>query len=229
MDARIANLLEYKAEALLARFDPILLEAAQATPLGRFGKWLGSEYGVRFGGREALGSDDSGRCLARMGAESGLVRFDPCMEPNGPLFRFLLVRMVGHWALHREAARNLLGGAFFVHRRDLALLRRAPQTARQAMNDEANRFAAALLLPRLSLSMAIALAQDRMGGTRRPGLIFLDMQPENVRLFRGVLHQLRVTYGVSRSLILWRLRELGWLVEHRCFRPGELLRSYLHE
>ena len=61
MDARIANLLEYKAEALLARFDPILLEAAQATPLGRLGKWLGSEYGVRFGGREALGSDDSGR------------------------------------------------------------------------------------------------------------------------------------------------------------------------
>ena len=229
MDARIANLLEYKAEALLARFDPVLLEAPQATPLGRLGKWLGSEYGVRFGGRESLGSDESGRCLARMGAESGLVRFDPCLEPDGPLFRFLLARMVAHWALHREPARSLLGGAFFVHRRDLALTRRAPQTARQAMNDEANRFAAALLLPRLSLSMAIAVFQGRLGGTRRPGMLFLDVQPESVRLFRGVLHQLRVTYGVSRSLILWRLRELGWLIEHRHFRPGELLRAYLRE
>lgn len=229
MDARTANLLEYKAEALLARFDPVLLEAPQATPLGRLGKWLGSEYGVRFGGREPLGRDEHGQCLARMGAESGLVRFDPSLDPDGPVFRFLLARMVAHWALHREAARSLLGGAFFVHRCDLRLARRPPQTARQGMNDEANRFAAALLLPRLTLSMAIALQQGKMGGARRPGVLFLDVQPENVRLFRGVLHHLRHTYGASRTLLLWRLRELGWLIEHRHFRPGELLRSYLRE
>ncbi len=228
MDARSANLLEYKVEALLARFDPTLLEAPQATPLGRLCKWLGHEYGVRFGGREALGSDAGGQCLARLGAESGLVRFDPCLDPQGPLFRFLLARMVAHWALHRQAAREL-GGGLFLHRRDLGLLRRPPQSAREALNDEANRFAGALLLPRLSAAMAIALQQGRMGGTHRPGVIFLDVQPENVRLFRGVLHHLRHTYRMSRTLMLWRLRELGWLIEHRNFRPGELLRSYLQE
>ena len=229
MDAYTANQLEYKAEALLARFDPVLLETPQATPLGRLCKWLGNEYGVRFGGHESLGSDEHGRCLARIGAESGLLRFDPSLDRDGPVFRFLLARMVAHWALHRGTIRAQLGGGLFIHRRDLGLMRRPPHSASQELNDEANRFAAALLLPRLTLPMAIAIQQSNMGGTRRSGMLFLDVQPEHVRLFRGVVHHLRHTYGASRTLILWRLRELGWLIEHRHFRPGELLRAYLSE
>ena len=139
------RLIEQEAKALLHQLaardraligPPVDLDAAADAMGLRVEGWIGSEVTRRSAG--------AGRVVARLIEHERVIQVsDRCAEARR---RFSIAHELGHWCLHRKGsptARTAAG------ERTRALLRSACAPARQGRRREveANRFAAALLLP----------------------------------------------------------------------------------
>lgn len=93
----------------------------------------------------------------------------------------------------------------------------------QRMEWQANRFASCLLLPRESfLTDFFVLAHEYGLEDRGHGLLFVDEQPCNQRIFFSVTDSLRLKYDVSRSAVEIRLKDFGLLNDTRTIVRSKL-------
>jgi Zn-dependent peptidase ImmA (M78 family) len=112
-------------------------------------------------------------------------------------FKFTLAHEFAHFYLHRN--RKIQVGDYISDSEDDVFGNTAP--ARKWMEWQANRFAAALLVPRKTVSAAvdITLADIR------------ESRISESRVRSKLIHLVAVTYDVSDSMMRYRLRELGFV------------------
>lgn len=209
--------LEGRAERILNRFQPDCLSRPKFTPLVEIANRLQTEHGVPFRFDMDLGyTADGDKILGRFHFKTRTVFVDAALDDEDPRFHFTLAHEIAHLVLHAKLIPKSDDAAISDTRRDLYLDRlHAGSPPRDWIEWQANTLAAAIVLPRQTVRIAVVIAQEALGITRSLGTVYVDDQPGNKRDAQQVLRSLQDTYRVSRTAARIRLRELGILVEER--------------
>jgi Zn-dependent peptidase ImmA (M78 family) len=118
--------------------------------------------------------------------------------------------------LHRHLDPKLIGDdrPLVDTRHELFFMRTAAKTDRQWIEWQANKFAAALLLPRPILKRTLVAIQNILE-VPNPGHIYVDDQPANLRDFDATIAQLSAHLGASKTMVRIRLTDLDLLTDAR--------------
>lgn len=209
--------IEERSESFIRHFDDDCLSTPQMTPLGAICTRLAGEYRVAFDFSDDLGSATDGyRIMGRFHPGSRTISIDASLVEGDPRFSFTLAHELGHLVLHCRIQPDLLvpnTEAIEDTRRQLTLERADSADPGSWIEWQANAFAASLLLPRLTVPLAVEDKQRAMGINRSLGRIYLDIQGGNRRDYRTIVDHLRYVYQTSRAVVKIRLRELNIVVE----------------
>jgi hypothetical protein len=128
-------------------------------------------------------------------------------------FRFTAAHEIGHWVLHRYRSLRFEGEPVqeFTDDED-SLCRLDSKTPQEWVEQQANVFAAALVLPITTFKQELIKAQKEIGITRNLGTVFLNSHPSSDHDFGSILSILSDRYGVSKESVRVRLRTQRFLV-----------------
>jgi len=216
--------IERRTESTLRSFVLAALTEAQPTPLGDIAARVSEQLGATFHFDQELGLTSQGqKILGACYFEPAFAIFvDPSLQSadGSARFRFTLAHELGHLSLHRNlrldfqsldaTARAIVDGE-----RDLQPGPRELITPRDFLEWQANSYAAALLMPRVTVRSALALQQLDMGITRRPGMVYLSDGTGSANDFREIVHRLSTVYQTSTTATRIRIQELGLLHDGR--------------
>lgn len=136
-----------------------------------------------------------------------------------PRFSFTLAHEIGHFMLHRriESPDKIIGAnnQFEDTKESLKLNRVSTDDTLNWLEWQANKFAAALLIPRIPFQRAIHDFQKKAGLARCTGILFVDDQGVNLRDFFEIRKRLAELYQTSATVVERRIRELNYLDDHR--------------
>lgn len=152
------------------------------------------------------------------------------IEINGALFNtnrylFVLAHELGHYELHKDLK---IDQQTYDNFSDPLLNFR---TNKYELNNpmhwiewQANYFASSLILPHFALKARLWFYQDNLN--MRRGTLYLTDQAANNDLARKIIGQLANYFFVSKSTIIYRLKELNLLEEYSNLRSiGQILDS----
>jgi Zn-dependent peptidase ImmA (M78 family) len=214
--------VECEAERVLRRRSPHALEEPSVTPLADIALKECASLGAALLVNQDLGTTVRGeriRGSCRI-KKPYVVAISADLDMNGPRFRFTLAHELGHLELHRDI--ELTGLTDNLHPEEIADddqnlfqgSRYEPKTNRGWIEWQANTFAAALLMPRATIPGALLAKQIDMG-VRRPGLIYVDNQRDNLDTFHALLAKLAELYQVSKTSVMYRVRALNLIIDVR--------------
>ncbi|TGE06095.1 ImmA/IrrE family metallo-endopeptidase [Hymenobacter fodinae] len=211
-----AAALENRAVALLGNYKPSLLKEYRPVDLSGFLSHLEATYGVRVETTMLLGHDAQGNdILGEFDVAASVIYITPAIRDT-PRFAFVLAHELGHFFLHRELhLSQQLYDSFRDSAYNVALGRHELTNPKHWIEWQANQFAAALLLPEDALRVHLIAYQIHLGISRNRGTIYCDHQPVNREDYRSTLNYLAQRFGVSRTVIKYRLHAL-----HIIVRPG---------
>jgi Zn-dependent peptidase ImmA (M78 family) len=221
--------IDQRAEALALHFDHAAFDHLRS-PLYLVVKALAEIHRLPFLFRQDLGSRTVGKkILGRFDFDPSRILIDQTLSEDSPRFRWTLCHEIGHYVLHRHLDPSRIGDdrPLIDTRDELFFIRTAAKTDRQWIEWQANKFAAALLLPRPILKRALIAAQDKLD-MPKPGSIYVDDQPRNLRDFETVIRQLSAQLGASKTMIRIRLIDLKLLTDARP-QARDLLQGTLRE
>ena len=212
--------IESVAEQLLQRLAPSSLVEPMMTPLAEIAiaecARLSASLRLRSPlGRTARGQPIRGYCRIH---EPYAVAISADLDMNEAPFRFTLAHELGHLELHRDIDLRCLDGVSpsgEINDDDRALFqgRKHPERSeRYWLEWQANTFAAALLMPKATVAVALSQQQRKMD-IRIPGRVYVDRQPDNVTNFRRTIDALASVFQTSKTSIRYRLRNLGLLLQ----------------
>jgi Zn-dependent peptidase ImmA (M78 family) len=209
--------IDAKAEEVALHFDSEALSRSRS-PLYEVVSGLRDRYRVRFHLDRNLGYSSKGKkILGRFDFESRQILIDKMSPYDSPRFRWTLCHEIGHLVLHRDLNPKLIpreAPGFVDTRAELRFIRSARWSELEWVEWQANQFASALLLPRAIVHTAVAAVQHQLK-IRRPGSIYLDEQPWNLRDYISVLRHVSTGLSVSRTVLRIRLLHLGILTDAR--------------
>jgi hypothetical protein len=135
-------------------------------------------------------------------------------------FRFTLAHELGHLSLHRNLrldfqSLDATNRAIFDGEGELGRGPRVLTTPRDFLEWQANSYAAALLMPRLTFGPELLRQQRDMGITRRPQRIYLNDHPHSAADLREMVRRLGCVYQTSNTAIRIRLQELDLIRDLR--------------
>ena len=232
-----ANGVEDLAERFLKKVAPAVLDAPTFTPVGQIADQLQEEGFVRFVFNADLGQSPEG--YKYLGCFDILKKVILIAVPfNDVHFPFTVCHELGHFYLHSSLRFGAVGIAETDSRirdssRDIVIHRVVQNRPRTIIEWQANRFAAAILIPRATVTQAVSEAQEEMGINRNRGVVILDeLQPFSRRDAAVVVNKLHQFYQCSRSVVRFRLEELGIMQarvkkENRPQHIGEIIREML--
>jgi Zn-dependent peptidase ImmA (M78 family) len=166
------------------------------------------------------------------------IAVDRSLLSDDPRFPFTLAHELGHFYLHSRAKLDLLAvdqeGRIRDSTRDLMAHRIDASRPRSLMEWQANHFAASILLPQRTVSIALVAAQRDVGVTKNLGHIWHDPRQRSSRSdLSRTIDRLSQVYRVSRSVVRYRLYDLRLVTEParggRPIRLGSLLTTALEE
>lgn len=228
--------LERLAEWFVGSIAPEVLQRPTVTPLDRVVHWL-TERGVTIR-EESLGRTAEGhRRLGCFFPETRTILIDPWAQEIGERYRFTLAHEVAHLLLHRRVKRAAgvfdEDGGMRDSTRTITTNRVEASNKRSVIEWQANRFAAAMLVPRATVREALVAAQASLGIVKRLGAIWIDSQPTVQADFRMTTQRLQHVYVVSASVIRIRLDELGLIIGGKhgsmAYRIGEIAPGWFDE
>jgi Zn-dependent peptidase ImmA (M78 family) len=137
-------------------------------------------------------------------------------DANHHQFNFTVAHEIGHLALHRFRPVLNYNGHEDTDE-DLATEFNHEASSRGIAEWQANRYSAALLMPRSTVQVAIYMRQTEMKDpiSINLGRVYLDDSPTNRRLYGETLSFLSILYKVSRTVVRIRLDELGLVFDQR--------------
>lgn len=214
--------LENTAEQLLDWFDKGIRLIPQRTPLEAIAKRIAVEFGVPF-----IFDQDLGRSAVTGKKILGFCQLSPPAiwidraVVNTRRWGFTLAHEIGHLILHRNLhlAEDIDSPSQVIadQNRHMFFGRRILRTQRDWLEWHANKFAAALLLPKDCLFRAVVEKQRELDINSRVGLIFVDHQSCNIFAAREIVGSLMAVFQTSRTVLNIRLKELGILYDCRDF------------
>lgn len=206
--------IEKLAERFLASLVPSVLRAATFTPLAEIVTILRDRGLIKVDFCTDLGYSRKGyKYLGCYLREKQTIYIDRALEDTDPRFPFTVAHELGHFYLHSRLSSTALGGEASPEirdtSRDLVVHRVESTSPRSLIEWQANRFAAALLVPQATLHGAVIAEQRQMGITRRLGMVWVDSQPSSRRDYRDIIIRIANLYKCSRAVVRYRLAELG--------------------
>jgi Zn-dependent peptidase ImmA (M78 family) len=211
------NDIDAKAEEVALHFDPHALSRTRS-PMYEVINGLKDTYRVQFHFDQDLGHSAKGKkIVGRFDFGPRRIFVDRVLPYDSPRFRWTLCHELGHLVLHRELNPKLISQGtprFIDTRTELRFIRTAQWSDLEWIEWQANQFASALLLPRPIVNTAVAAVQHELN-IPRPGSIYLDEQPWNLRDYISVLRHVSNKLSVSRTVLRIRLLHLGILTDAR--------------
>jgi Zn-dependent peptidase ImmA (M78 family) len=213
-----SNDIELKAEEVIKFFDPAILASAKPTPVREFALETKRRFGVDFRDDIDLGSGGAGRkCLGQFRIKPRGIFIDVSLNGSDRL-PFVLAHEYGHLVLHRHIDPQKSGystSSIEDTEYDFVTNRKRFLTPRDWIEWQANRFAAALLMPRATFSDSLIDFHKSQGIQRNIGVVFVDATASSRHEFGLIVGHLTEVYGVNRTNIECRLRDLELLQDHR--------------
>jgi len=207
------NDIDAKAEEVALHFDPHAF-ARLSSPIYEVVTGLNDVYHIPFHFDQDLGYSAKGKkILGRFDFEPRQIFIDKVLPYDSPRFRWTLCHEVGHLVLHRKLNPRLISRdapQFVDTRTELRFIRSARWSEIEWIEWQANQFASGLLLPRPIVHTAVVVVQRELD-IPRPGSIYLDDQPWNVRDYIRVLRHVSTRLSVSRTVLRIRLLHLASL------------------
>ncbi len=211
------NELETRVEGFLRLLAPECIQTASATPIAEIAKYLRDHHQLNLAIGVDLGHRGVRKIRGSYDLASRTIAIDSSLEPGGPRFNFTLAHEIGHFVMHRHLLDRMRewvrSDRIEDGDRELLLNQLETDNPISWIERQANRFASALLLPRVTLPGFIVAKQKERGIVRNIGRIYLDRQSGNYADFKKILEDVTFTYQVSRAVTRIRLRELNILVE----------------
>ena len=210
--------IEERTESFLRFFDADCLDRPKFSPLDTICCRLSEEFEVKFIFDAELGDSPEGyKYRGRFHIPSKTIFIDNSLPIGSPPFNFTLAHELAHFVLHRKIDRKIITSEkddqISDTKRQLILDHLQSNNPKEIMEWQANKFASSLLLPRLTVPIAVVKKQQEIGINRRLGFIFLDDQPRNKDDFSKIMEHLGCIYMASKTAIRYRLRELNILIE----------------
>jgi len=210
------NNIEIRALEIIECFDPAILLQAQPTPIIEFVQHLKKDSNTIVDFAQNLGETKTGnKILGQFGLNPPRIYIDNTLK-NDPKFKFTLAHELGHLFLHREIEftkedyDNLVDTEL-----DIVTHKRILKSDRDWIEWQANQFAAAFLLPRATFRKALINIQKEMGVSKNLGIIYLDKTNYSMRDFVKIKDILYNIYNVNKTIIEYRLNNLGILNDQR--------------
>ena len=132
--------------------------------------------------------------------------------------KFVVMHEIGHYFLHDKV---LLNQNAYESTEDseysFSLNRHILEDKRHWIEWQANHFASCLLMPKNMFSKHFAEAKyDENLDPRKP--LYVDDQRANIETFNRIINRLSKKYDTTKTSVLIRLRDLGWLIENYDFQ-----------
>lgn len=217
--------IEQVAYQTLDHIDPEALRQPQTLSVDKMKEWFTENMSICFeeknimdvNGKQVLGyfDPDARKVVLNQGAHDFEARW---------LFTF--AHELGHVVFHREIDLTRLSIDWFdteeqVHEENV--MTTGISSPKDWLEWQANRFASCLLMPKEPFIKQLYCVQDDIGYSRKKlGWIYLEDSLSNVREYMRIIERLEDTFGVSRTALECRLRQLNLLEDHRGERPGAL-------
>jgi Zn-dependent peptidase ImmA (M78 family) len=210
------NDIEILGERFLQKTTPHVLDTPMETPLMAIAERIDSLGFCTFSFDHNLGQTAEGyEYLGWFEPIRNHIEIDRSLTDEPRIFAFTLAHELGHFYLHSRAkpeAFQQYGDAKIKDStRDIVTHRIEASNPRTLLEWQANRFAAAILMPKRTVPPALESVQRDRGITRHLGSIWLDRQPSSQKEYRIIVGKLAYTYGVSKAVARFRLRELSLL------------------
>ncbi|WP_426993454.1 ImmA/IrrE family metallo-endopeptidase [Methylomonas sp. CM2] len=211
--------IERKAEEVLYYVTPGTIEKSSVTPLGEITSKFKDEFKVAFVFDADLGFTAKGnKILGKFVTKPRAIFVDKSMEYNEPRWLFTLAHELGHLVLHRKVDVTLGKEQYSVFSDTVEQIKAsllAPRTPHQWLEWQANSFASSLLMPRVRFIKAFQNALQNNPGSRKKPFIYLDNQPDNIRLLKEVKASLAEIFQTSSTSLEIRMKELNMLIDAR--------------
>jgi len=173
-----------------------------------------------FDATQELGSTKDGRRILGIFQQKPLaIKIDASLANDDTKFRFTVAHEYGHFVLHGQLS---IGSDVGLERtiRDTSIDfvevgRKRLETPRDWIEWQANRFAAAILIPRATIVHAVRRVQSRMGITSNRGRIILEHKAYSYADLNRQLRELCLIYIVSKTAMQNRLSTLEILIDQR--------------
>jgi len=206
-----SNEIEQKAKELINEFNPNISNYFKPVPFDELILYLEKKYGLRTHCNEPLGTDSNGHeILGSYKREEKRILIDPSIF--GTLrFPFVFAHELGHFILHCNLKMNQkVYDTFSDSKFNFRLGKHTLENDKQWIEWQANKFAAALILPEISLKARVLWYQDKEG-IRNKGTIYVDHQPVNQIDFNNIVTFLSGFFCVTKTSIIYRLKDIGVL------------------
>jgi hypothetical protein len=207
--------IEEMAYDFVSHVDDTSLKTPCIAPIAGILDYMESAYKVRMSFHN-LGNLDGYKILGKTVFPANRIYIDmDIIYRQESLFFFTVAHSIGHWALH--ARQKIMPGN---SNRILKVVndcesdfwgKRGMGTLKDEIEHQANVFAASLLMPRSTLVTAIMIKQLRMGITRKAGNIYLNRSKSSIMSFHEIVSYLENIFGMSKQLIILRLKTLELL------------------
>lgn len=214
--------IEEKATIVLTRFRADYFTQVRPTPLEEIVTFLVENGNVKFDNVANLGFAGNNRILGCYVPSTRTIRTDIALQANPTKYKFVLGHEFGHFVLHWKVA---------ISEAETDILEDTDQSANEGkveykdgkrtfkndfdrMEWQANYFASAILLPNQVFRRVLARIHDQMGLEWRK-FVYVDRQPCNLNEYNAILLQLSDYFGVSKTVVEIRLRELKLLKDNR--------------
>ncbi|MDB5131672.1 MAG: hypothetical protein JWR02_1421 [Mucilaginibacter sp.] len=200
------SLIEEMTKNIINEFDGSILYRGKPLPLDQFMVYLTEKYDLKIITDEPM---PAGKVHLNgfYDRENKCIHINPSLKDTGQ-FAFVCAHEIGHFFLHENLA---MSQQLYKAQEDSIYNK---ETSKHVLEKEkhwiewqANQFGAALIMPHRSLLVQLITWQlDE--GIRNKGTLYLDHQEQNVRDFKVAITLLGYKFGVSRTILEYRMRDL---------------------
>lgn len=207
--------IEQKAERLLTYYNSTALTYLRSTDLKDIARFLNEKHGFIFDFTRIIGfAEDGTKILGAFNPKKKLIFVDSSLQADITKFNFTLAHEIGHLMLHRkltfvyELPGEIVGADSIAFKED-------NNTDADWMEWQANRFGAALLMPKPIISAKLSQAKQKVGNSSRSDCLFVNDHPQSISEYYFIIADLSNFFGVSHKAVSIRLNTLGMVKDYR--------------
>jgi Zn-dependent peptidase ImmA (M78 family) len=193
---------------ILDDFDPNILKHYFAPNLDSFITYLNARHGLTVIIDQTIASQKGRIIKGSIDLQNKTITIDRSVAES-ERFSFVLLHEVAHYFLHtglqinQQTYDNLSDSDY-----NTAIGKHELVNERHWMEWQANHFAACILMPEWVVKFQLIVYQTT-NYIRNKGTIYVDSAPHNIQLFKVTIDHLATYFGVSHSVMEYRMADLG--------------------
>ncbi|MDB5231046.1 MAG: hypothetical protein JWN76_1851 [Chitinophagaceae bacterium] len=206
--------IDERATKLLMHFKENYFQFIRPTYVRDIATFLHEKHKIEFDFTATLGfGADGGKIIGAFNPVKKIILIDASLSSDESKFNFTLAHEFGHLSLHRNI-KLIYEPEDDKNGSDTLALKEKCRTDGDWMEWQANRYAAALLLPKTMLEQKLARIQVDMGISRL-GHIIINQHPSSYSDYSQIVASLSDYFKVSITAVQIRLKNLGFVTDHR--------------